>query len=67
MGWNHYCQVLEVIPNKRLAYALQSEIESNVARFAAEHRGRLDPSEVETGARLPLVHSGFVTPKNIPR
>lgn len=59
------CEVLEVIPNQRLAYAWKSGHEANVGYGA-----RLDTvvtftlSAVETGTRLRVVHSGFVLPKN---
>lgn len=60
-----HCQVLEAMPNKRLAYAWKGGHEGNVGYGA-----RLDTvvtwtlSRVESGTRLRLVHSGFVLPKN---
>ena len=60
-----HCQVLEVTPNERLAYAWTGGHEGNVG-----YGSRLDTvvtwtlSRVEGGTRLRLVHSGFVTPKN---
>ena len=60
-----HCQVLEVTPNERLAYAWRSGHEGNVG-----YGSRLDTvvtwtlSKVENGTRLRLVHSGFVLPKN---
>ena len=60
-----HCQVLEVMPNKRLVYAWKGGHEGNVG-----YGSRLDTvvtwilSRVENGTRLRLVHSGFVTPKN---
>jgi uncharacterized protein YndB with AHSA1/START domain len=60
-----HCQVLEVIPNKRFAYAWNSGHESNV-----EYGSRLDTvvtftlSGVAEGTRVRLVHSGFVLPRN---
>jgi uncharacterized protein YndB with AHSA1/START domain len=60
-----HCQVLEAIPNQRLAYAWQGGHESN-----AGYGSQLDTvvtwilSKVEQGTRLRLIHSGFVTPKN---
>jgi uncharacterized protein YndB with AHSA1/START domain len=60
-----HCQVLEVAPNQRLAYAWSGGHEGNVG-----YGSRLDTvvtwtlSKVEGGTRLRLVHSGFVTPKN---
>ena len=60
-----HCQVLEAIPNERLAYAWKGGHEGNVGYGA-----RLDTvvtftlSRVEGGTRLRLVHSGFVLPQN---
>ena len=60
-----HCQVLEVKPNERLAYAWKGGHEGNVG-----YGSRLDTvvtfilSKVENGTRLRLVHSGFVLPKN---
>jgi len=60
-----HCQVLEVMPNERLAYAWKGGHEGNVG-----YGSRLDTvvtwtlSRVEDGTRLRLVHSGFVLPKN---
>jgi len=60
-----HCQVLEVMPNERLAYAWKGGDEGNVGYGAP-----LDTvvtwtlSRVENGTRLRLVHSGFVLPKN---
>ena len=60
-----HCQVLEVMPNERLAFAWKGGHESNVG-----YGSRLDTvvtftlSRVENGTRLRLVHSGFVRPKN---
>ena len=60
-----HCQVLEVMPNKRLVYAWKGGHEGNVG-----YGSPLDTvvtwilSRVENGTRLRLVHSGFVTPKN---
>ncbi|WP_349435759.1 SRPBCC domain-containing protein [Pararhizobium sp. A13] len=59
------CQVLEVIPNERFAYAWKGGHEGNVG-----YGSRLDTvvtfilSRVESGTRLRLIHSGFVLPKN---
>lgn len=66
-AWNGVinCEVLEAIANERLAYAWQSGDEGNVG-----YGSRLDTvvtwtlTKVESGTRLRLVHSGFVTPKN---
>jgi uncharacterized protein YndB with AHSA1/START domain len=60
-----HCQVLEVIPNERLAYAWKGGNESNVG-----YGSRLDTvvtftlSRVAEGTRVRLVHSGFVLSKN---
>jgi uncharacterized protein YndB with AHSA1/START domain len=60
-----HCQVMEVVPNERLAFAWKGGHESNVG-----YGSRLDTvvtwilSRVENGTRIRLVHSGFVTPKN---
>ena len=60
-----HCEVLEVIPNQRLAYTWQSGDESNIG-----YGSRLNTvvawnlTKVATGTRLQLVHSGFVAPKN---
>ncbi len=60
-----HCEVLEVIPNQRLAYAWKGGDERNVG-----YGSRLDTvvtfilSKVENGTRLRLVHSGFVLPNN---
>lgn len=59
------CQVLQVIPKQRLAYAWKGGHEGNVG-----YGSRLDTvvtwvlNQVETGTRVRLVHSGFVLPKN---
>jgi uncharacterized protein YndB with AHSA1/START domain len=59
------CEVVEAIPNQRLAYAWRSGDEGNVG-----YGSRLDTvvtwtlTKVEGGTRLRLVHSGFVTPRN---
>jgi uncharacterized protein YndB with AHSA1/START domain len=66
-AWNGviHCEVLEVIPNERLAYAWRSGDEGN-----AGYGAPLDTvvtwtlTRVEGGTRLRLVHAGFVTPKN---
>jgi uncharacterized protein YndB with AHSA1/START domain len=60
-----HCQVLEVTPNERLAFAWKGGHEENTG-----YGSRLDTvvtwilSRVENGTRLRLVHSGFVLPKN---
>jgi uncharacterized protein YndB with AHSA1/START domain len=60
-----HCEVLEVIPNHRLAYSRRGGHEAN-----AGYGSRLDTvvtftlSKTENGTRLRLVHSGFVLPQN---
>lgn len=60
-----HCQVLEVVPNKRLSYSWKGGHESN-----AGYGSRLDTvvtfllSPADAGTRLRVVHSGFVLPKN---
>lgn len=60
-----HCEVLEAIPNERLAYAWKSGDEGNVG-----YGSPLDTvvtwtlTQVDGGTRLRLVHSGFVMPKN---
>jgi uncharacterized protein YndB with AHSA1/START domain len=60
-----HCQVLEAVPNQRLAYAWKGGHEANVG-----YGSRLDTvvtftlSRVEAGTRLRVVHSGFVLPRN---
>lgn len=59
------CQVLEAVPNQRLAYAWKGGHADNVG-----YGSLLDTvvtwtlSPADGGTRLRLVHSGFVTPKN---
>jgi len=59
------CEVLEVIPNQRLAYSWRGGHEGNTG-----YGSRLDTvvtftlSKTENGTRLSLVHSGFVLPQN---
>ncbi len=60
-----HCQVLEAMPNKRLAYAWKGGHEGNVGYGSRLHTVvTWTLSRVENGARLRLVHSGFVTPQN---
>jgi uncharacterized protein YndB with AHSA1/START domain len=60
-----HCEVLEVIPDQRLAYSWRGGHEAN-----AGYGSRLDTvvtftlSRTENGTRLRLVHSGFVLPQN---
>jgi uncharacterized protein YndB with AHSA1/START domain len=59
------CEVLEAVPNQRLAYAWKGGHEGNTG-----YGSRLDTvvtftlSKVEAGTRLRVVHSGFTLPKN---
>ncbi len=59
------CQVLEVIPNEKFAYAWTGGHEGNVG-----YGSRLDTivtftlAKVPGGTRVRLVHSGFVLPRN---
>lgn len=60
-----HCQVLEVMPNQRLAYAWKGGHEANVgygAPLSTVVTWTL--SRTETGTRVRLVHSGFITPRN---
>ncbi|NRR30228.1 SRPBCC domain-containing protein [Oxalobacteraceae bacterium] len=60
-----HCEVIEVVPNERLAYRWKGGHEAN-----AGYGSKLDTvvtwslSRVGKGTRLSLVHSGFVTPNN---
>lgn len=60
-----HCEVLEVIPNERFAYAWTGGHEGN-----SGYGSRLDTvvtftlSRAAEGTRLRVVHSGFVLPKN---
>lgn len=59
------CEVLEVVPNERLAYSWKGGHADNVG-----YGSRLDTivtfvlTAVEAGTRLRLVHSGFILPDN---
>lgn len=59
------CEVLEVVPNERFAYAWRGGDDSN-----AGYGSKLDTivtwllSKVEAGTRLRLIHSGFRMPVN---
>lgn len=59
------CQVLEVVPNRRLVYAWKGGDAGNTG-----YGSLLDTvvtwtlTPVEAGTRVQLVHSGFVLPKN---
>ena len=60
-----HCQVIEVVPNKRLVYSWQGGHEANVG-----YGSRLETvvswtlARVENGTRVRVVHSGFVLPRN---
>ena len=59
------CEVLEVVPNRRFAYAWRGGDEGNVGYGSALDTivtFTLEP--VDGGTRLRLVHSGFVLPRN---
>jgi uncharacterized protein YndB with AHSA1/START domain len=66
-GWDGviHCQVLEVIPNERLAYSWKGGHEDNVG-----YGSPLDSvvtwtlAPAEAGTRLRLTHAGFVLPVN---
>jgi uncharacterized protein YndB with AHSA1/START domain len=59
------CEVLEVIPNKRLAYTWQSGDEGNVGYGSPLNTVvAWTLTQVTTGTRLQLIHSGFIAPKN---
>lgn len=59
------CQVLDVVPNARLAYSWQGGREENLG-----YGSRLDTvvtfmlSPADGGTRIRMIHSGFVLPKN---
>jgi uncharacterized protein YndB with AHSA1/START domain len=59
------CEVLEVVPNRRLSYSWRGGDDGN-----AGYGSRLDTlvtwtlAKVEGGTRLRVVHSGFVLPQN---
>ncbi len=61
-----HCEVLEAVPNQRLAYAWKGGHDSNAGGYGS----RLDTvvtftlAGVEAGTRLRMVHSGFVLPRN---
>jgi uncharacterized protein YndB with AHSA1/START domain len=60
-----HCQVLEAIPNERLAYSWKGGHESNTGYGAPlDTVVSFSLSKVEGGTCLRLVHSGFVSPRN---
>lgn len=59
------CEVLEVVPNERLAYAWRGGHEENEGYGSKlETVVTFTLSVAEAGTRLRLTHSGFVLPKN---
>lgn len=59
------CQVLDVVPNERLAYSWQGGHEENVGYGARlETVVTFTLSKTDQGTRVRLVHSGFVLPRN---
>lgn len=59
------CEVLEVVPAQRFAYAWRGGHETNVGYGAPlDTVVTFTLEEVAGGTRLRLVHSGFVLPKN---
>lgn len=60
-----HCEVLEIVPLQRFAYAWRGGDEGNVG-----YGSKLDTvvtftlTKVQTGTRLRMEHSGFVLPKN---
>jgi uncharacterized protein YndB with AHSA1/START domain len=60
-----HCQVLEVVPNERLAYAWKGGNIANVGYGAPLNTVvTWTLSRVASGTRLRLVHSGFLAPTN---
>ena len=60
-----HCEVLEVIPNQRLAFSWKGGHEGNVGYGAPlDTVATFTLSKTESGTRLRLVHSGFVLPTN---
>jgi uncharacterized protein YndB with AHSA1/START domain len=59
------CQVLEVIPNERLAFSWKSGHEGNVGYGSPlDTMVTFTLTRVERGTRVRLVHSGFMLPRN---
>jgi len=60
-----HCEVLEAIPNQRLAFTWKGGHEGNVGYGAPlDTIATFTLSRVENRTRLRLVHSGFVLPRN---
>ncbi len=59
------CQVVEVVPNQRLAYAWKGGHADNIGYGSLlDTVVTLTLEPVEGGTRLRVVHSGFVLPRN---
>ena len=59
------CQVLEVVPEERIAFSWKGGHESNVGYGSRlETRVTWTLTETAGGTRVRLVHAGFVLPKN---
>ncbi len=60
-----HCEVLEVVPNERLAYTWKSGHKDNAGYGSVlDTVATFTLSRVENGTRLRVVHSGFVLPRN---
>ncbi|WP_342363078.1 SRPBCC domain-containing protein [Terrarubrum flagellatum] len=60
-----HCEVIEATPNQRLVYSWRGGHEGNVGYGAPlDTVVTFTLTKVESGTRLRLVHSGFVTPRN---
>jgi uncharacterized protein YndB with AHSA1/START domain len=60
-----HCQVLEVTPNERLVHTWRGGHEANIGYGShLETVVKWTLTEVNSGTRLRLMHSGFRTPKN---
>ncbi len=60
-----HCEVLEVVPNERLAYAWRGGHPANEGYGAPlDTVVTFTLTRVDGGTRLRLVHSGFVSPRN---
>jgi uncharacterized protein YndB with AHSA1/START domain len=60
-----HCEVLELVPNRRFAFAWRGGHEANVGYGAPlDTVVAFTLNEVAEGTRVRLVHSGFVLPKN---
>ncbi|MES2600983.1 MAG: SRPBCC domain-containing protein [Pseudomonadota bacterium] len=60
-----HCEVLQAVPNERLAYSWKSGHRDNAGYGAVlDTVATFILSRVENGTRLRVVHSGFVLPRN---